>query len=55
MKKGGSAVGNFVRSGGMDDVLDIADKTWKAVQPMLPEKAQRAGERVRKRAIDVTD
>ena len=55
VKKVGGTVGNFVRGGGMDDVLDKADKTWKAVKPLLPEQAQQGGERVRRKVIDVTD
>ena len=55
VKKVGGAVGNFVRGGGMDDVLDKADKTWRAVKPLLPEQAQQGGERVRRKVIDVSD
>ena len=55
VKKVGSTVGNFVRNGDMDKVIDKADKTWKAVKPLLPEKAQQGGERFRRGAIDVTD
>ena len=54
-KRVGSTVGNFVRNGDMDKVIDKADKTWKAVKPLLPEKAQQGGERFRRGAIDVTD
>ena len=48
-------VGNFVRNGDMDKVIGKADDTWKAVKPLLPEKAQQGGERFRRRAIDITD
>ena len=55
VKKVGGTVGNFVRNGDMDKVIDKADKTWKAVKPLLPEKAQQGGERFRRGAIDITD
>ena len=54
-KRVGGTVGNFVRNGDMDKVIDKADKTWKAVKPLLPEKAQQGGERFRRGAIDITD
>ena len=55
VKKVGGTVGNFVRNCDIDNVIDKADKTWKAVKPLLPEKAQQGGERFRRGAIDVTD
>ena len=55
VKKVGGAVSKFVGDGDMDKVIKKADDTWQKVKPLLPEQVQQGGERVRKRAIDVTD
>ena len=55
VKKVGGAVSKFVGGGDMDKVIKKADDTWQKVKPLMSEKAQQGGERVRRKVIDVTD